>query len=308
MFLIVDEAGIVALTNRARYLGQSLWPRPNKNDPSLFDRELKEQQWKIIHGDRQFVERSFLPNSRWSLVVVTSARETYASRVLGIVITLLSAILILTYLLGKERQLHDQIQMGRRLDLQELASDLRFQASTDPLTGLNNRLKFNEALTIEAARAERYREPLSLVLFDIDHFKSVNDTFGHLAGDMVLVELARLVSGRIRKTDLLARWGGEEFAVLLPATASVEAVAFAEDMRVAIAAKESRRDWQRHVQLRSGSARTYNEHRNPHGECRHGALRRKEQGRNRVEIAAFRSNLSRPRMRTDVMKRDLSAS
>jgi GGDEF domain-containing protein len=98
---------------------------------------------------------------------------------LGIVITLLVTIMTLIYLLGRERLVYDNVQMDNRLRLQELARDLGLQATTDTLTGLPNRLKFDQALANEMSRAERYQTPLSLVLYDVDHFKKVNDTYGH---------------------------------------------------------------------------------------------------------------------------------
>ena len=115
--------------------------------------------------------------------------------------------------------------------LQTINSLLETQASTDALTGIYNRIKFNKALLLELARAERYDGPLSLILFDIDHFKKVNDIYGHLAGDHVLQCLAGLVAANMRETDILARWGGEEFVVLAPGTALREAVQFAEKLR-----------------------------------------------------------------------------
>lgn len=91
---------------------------------------------------------------------------------------------------------------------------LQEMATTDALTGIANRRKFDQLLENEIKRATRYQLPLTLVLFDIDHFKRVNDTYGHLAGDRVLTEIARLVTEHIRVNDFLARWGGEEFALL----------------------------------------------------------------------------------------------
>jgi diguanylate cyclase (GGDEF)-like protein/PAS domain S-box-containing protein len=87
-------------------------------------------------------------------------------------------------------------------------------ATTDSLTGVANRRKFDEVLDAEVKRSSRYGLPLTLLLLDIDHFKEVNDRYGHLAGDQVLSELARLVSENVRVNDHFARWGGEEFAVL----------------------------------------------------------------------------------------------
>lgn len=117
------------------------------------------------------MRRRFANHSQWSLVILKPTREVFASRVLGIVITLLVTIMTLIYLLGRERWVHDNVQMDNRLRLQELARDLGFQATTDPLTGLHNRLKFDQALADEMVRSDRYKTPLSLVLYDVDNFK-----------------------------------------------------------------------------------------------------------------------------------------
>lgn len=89
-------------------------------------------------------------------------------------------------------------------------------ATTDTLTGICNRRCFDETLEREVSRAARLSSPLSLILFDVDFFKRINDTFGHPTGDQVLAQLAGAVGGTIRAIDLFARWGGEEFAILLP--------------------------------------------------------------------------------------------
>jgi diguanylate cyclase (GGDEF)-like protein len=91
-------------------------------------------------------------------------------------------------------------------------------ANTDDQTGLYNHRYFYQRLEEEFKRADRYGSDLSLILLDIDHFKQVNDTYGHQQGDAVLRELAAVLHRTIRETDLLARYGGEEFAVLLPET------------------------------------------------------------------------------------------
>jgi two-component system cell cycle response regulator len=105
----------------------------------------------------------------------------------------------------------------------------------DGLTGVHNKRYFLEFLERELARSIRYQSPLSLVMFDIDHFKSVNDTHGHLAGDEVLRELGRRLKPRVRREDLLARYGGEEFACVLANTPRESALHFAEDFRMIIA-------------------------------------------------------------------------
>jgi diguanylate cyclase (GGDEF)-like protein/PAS domain S-box-containing protein len=111
---------------------------------------------------------------------------------------------------------------------------LRQQASTDSLTGIANRREFDTVLQAEMHRAERYRQPCALMLLDIDHFKRVNDTFGHQTGDAVLRGLTKLISGMVREQDVFARWGGEEFAILAPNCNAVEVRRFAEKLRRAV--------------------------------------------------------------------------
>ncbi len=105
----------------------------------------------------------------------------------------------------------------------------------DGLTGVHNKRAFLECLDREIARCARYSRPLSLVMFDIDHFKMINDRFGHLTGDQVLRELAQRLHSRIRREEFIARYGGEEFAVVLPETGRVGALEFAEQIRLMIA-------------------------------------------------------------------------
>ena len=120
--------------------------------------------------------------------------------------------------------------------LQSANAALAEQAVTDQLTGAYNRLKFNEILGQEINRAARYAVPLSVVMFDIDHFKQVNDTYGHAAGDTMLRELTRRVQAAIRTVDWLFRYGGEEFVVAAPHTGRNDAAVMAEKLRALVAA------------------------------------------------------------------------
>ena len=106
----------------------------------------------------------------------------------------------------------------------------------DGLTGAYNRFHADAVLAQECYRAQRYQIPVSLIFIDIDHFKSINDEFGHLKGDETLIAMARVVSENLREADMLARWGGEEFVVLLPSTRLEEAVQVAEKLRLALIA------------------------------------------------------------------------
>ena len=106
--------------------------------------------------------------------------------------------------------------------------------TTDGLTGANNKRAFEEELQREFHRFLRYHRPLILVMFDIDHFKNVNDTYGHLAGDRVLSEIGRIIGGAVRAEDTFCRYGGEEFSLLLPETTIEEGRAIAERLRAAV--------------------------------------------------------------------------
>ena len=119
--------------------------------------------------------------------------------------------------------------------LYELKEELRRQANTDPLTGLANRRAFFEDASREILRSKRYLNPMSLVIFDLDNFKTVNDRFGHQVGDQVLCEVAKRCEMIVRDCDSLARIGGEEFVVLLSNTDLEEAVITAERLRTVVA-------------------------------------------------------------------------
>ncbi len=119
----------------------------------------------------------------------------------------------------------------------EATQQLAARADTDALTGLANHRVFQERLELEVRRAQRHGRALSLIVGDIDEFKQVNDTYGHQAGDTVLVAAAAMLAGLARGSDLVARIGGEEFAVILPETDGIGAVSLAERIRRTIAAE-----------------------------------------------------------------------
>jgi diguanylate cyclase (GGDEF)-like protein len=108
------------------------------------------------------------------------------------------------------KTLQDQLRSTRR--------SLEEQSVTDALTGLKNRRFFDERLPEEFRRAQRYSDPVSLMMIDLDHFKQVNDRYGHQMGDVVLRDAAAVIKASVRDPDICARYGGEEFAVILPKT------------------------------------------------------------------------------------------
>ena len=111
------------------------------------------------------------------------------------------------------------------------------EVRTDPLTGVNNRRGLDDALANQFAVIARYHSVFSLTMFDIDHFKLVNDKKGHLHGDHVLQELTRLLNESVRETDLIARYGGDEFVVVMPQTDRQGACLFSERLREVVASR-----------------------------------------------------------------------
>lgn len=165
-------------------------------------------------------------------------------------------------------------------------------ASTDLLTNAWNRRHFEEAVAGEMHRAQRYGHPVSLLLLDIDHFKRVNDTFGHSEGDRVLREVADRVRAVIRLSDSLTRWGGEEFIVLMPNTGISSATTLAERIREGLAARPFKEVGQVTASigvaeyLPSASRDEWLER------ADRAMYRAKEGGRNRVEVDPARSEAS----------------
>lgn len=147
------------------------------------------------------------------------------------------------YLLRRHESAEQELDYNRVL-LEKFAKDLETQnaallreigqrkeaelklaklATTDPLTGINNRRKFDETLQDEIKREARYMRGLALIILDIDHFKKINDSYGHQAGDQALVHLSKVTRQLLRPSDSLGRWGGEEFLIMLPNTDLAEA-------------------------------------------------------------------------------------
>ena len=172
-------------------------------------------------------------------------------------------------------------QVTALLEMRRLVADLEMLSTTDALTGLRNRRAFDEKMLDEHQRSARSQQAFSLLLIDIDHFKSYNDEFGHQAGDDILGEVARILQYTVRNYDMAARYGGEEFAVILPNTEKTGAMELAERLRRAI----ERAEWMnRRITVSIGVATlTYGQSIPVLIEEADRALyTAKEQGRNRV--------------------------
>jgi diguanylate cyclase (GGDEF)-like protein len=123
-------------------------------------------------------------------------------------------------------------ELGARIEeIQILQNQLREESIRDPLTGLYNRRYLEDALEREFARAQREKYQVGIIMLDIDHFKKVNDSYGHIVGDVVLQKLAKVLMTSFRLEDIICRFGGEEFLIVMPATSAITAIERVEDFR-----------------------------------------------------------------------------
>lgn len=149
----------------------------------------------------------------------------------------------------RSRHAHLQMERAYSSHLEDLSQRLRTMAYRDVLTGLYNHRYFHEQLLHEIDRSVRYGQSLTVLLFDMDNFKSINDTYGHLAGDKFLSLVGQLVADQIRSSDIGARYGGDEFAVILPSTNAPEAQMIAEKLESAVARAAAMTPSEEHVRL-----------------------------------------------------------
>jgi diguanylate cyclase (GGDEF)-like protein len=184
---------------------------------SVIDGKKRLYIWR--NGTRPLV---VLVGKPWDNIL--SLWRTEAIRIGATMMALVAFVLVATLFLARE--------IGRRAKAEDRLEEM---ATTDALTGLKNRRKFDSMIDIEWRRAIRQKVPLALLMIDADHFKAYNDTFGHQAGDQVLVGVAICISDSVRRAgDCAARYGGEEFAVLLPGLSPTEALAVAETIRLKV--------------------------------------------------------------------------
>jgi diguanylate cyclase (GGDEF)-like protein len=170
-------------------------------------------------GDQPLI---VLVSKPWSDILNLWHKE--AVQIAAAMLALIAFVLGVTLFLARE--------IGRRANAEERLEEL---ATTDALTGLKNRRKFDAEIETEWRRAQRQNTPLALIMIDADHFKSYNDTFGHQAGDQVLIGIGICISDTVRRAgDCTARYGGEEFAVLLPGLPPTEAMGMAEMIRLKV--------------------------------------------------------------------------
>lgn len=189
----------------------------------------------------------------------------------------------------------DRVQIGRSIfkfltgqNVEHAYHEEIYRLKTvDGLTGAFNKRTFDEEIRRELHRFFRYGRPLTLIMFDIDHFKNVNDTWGHLAGDRVLSEIGRLLAGVVRKEDILCRYGGEEFALLAPEMDLTEGIGIAQEVRSVIESHHFEFDGAHiPITISAGVAVALKTHEGPDdfvADADRQLYRAKNGGRNRVE-------------------------
>ncbi len=194
----------------------------------LADRILREGSGSFVYrsgGDTRLLNVRFIPELNWHLCVEKTENEAISGirRVLLVNLLICAAVTAVVLLIST-------VIVNRFQDRMEK------MATTDKLTGLFNRQAFDILIDPLLQKQKRTREAVSAVLFDIDDFKRVNDRYGHLAGDRVLADIARLAKARLRGADILCRWGGEEFLAILQGCGLADAVRLGEEIRAAVEA------------------------------------------------------------------------
>jgi diguanylate cyclase (GGDEF)-like protein len=168
---------------------------------------------------------------------IVIASPMVMSRTSSITVNMVMVLFLAAYsifLAAHSRSTHVDLERAYSAHLEELSQRLRNMAYRDALTGLFNHRYFYEQLSHEVERSVRYNQPLTLLLMDMDNFKYINDTYGHMAGDKFLGMVGQAISRQIRSSDIGARYGGDEFVVLLPNTGPEEARTTAEKLELAV--------------------------------------------------------------------------
>jgi len=185
---------------------------------------------------------------RWQIVSAAALILLEGMLITALVLSLRSRRRAMSELATERNSLEDRI-LQRTLELLQANRKLEQLATTDPLTGIANRRKMTEQIAQELERARRFHHPLSLLMIDIDHFKRINDTYGHDVGDQAIIQTATMLTASLRAVDMVARFGGEEFVLLMPETHIAVAVHAAERLRQRAAEMRLRTEFGVEVEL-----------------------------------------------------------
>lgn len=223
---LVDQDGLIQV-HADKSLITNLYITETKGIDAVADYILKPRKDAVNFeydsgNDHILLSARYIPEFKWHLIVEQDEGEALVTARSNLVRTLaigLGASILIIFLCV--------------ITVNHFQSRLERMAKTDPLTGAANRRALEDSYILSAYKADRYEEPFSIIILDLDGFKEINDTYGHLEGDNILKSVAQVAEATIRPTDLLARWGGDEFIVLMDGTTK-EAQVLADRIRAAM--------------------------------------------------------------------------
>jgi diguanylate cyclase (GGDEF)-like protein len=256
---LLNEAGdVLVLTVGAGEVGRQMvlegWQIPLTQKHSLVARAARKRIGVIANDVRQdvdFLPHPLLPDTRAEMAVPIIVGDSlfgvldvqadnadhFSEEDVRIMTTLAAQIAVAVQnarLFSEHRQVEDELRRAKE-SLEVVNMELRFafeheqhMARTDILTGVNNRRNLFELAEHEFEVAKRYKQPLSIIMFDLDHFKNINDTYGHSVGDKMLERVAQVTHAQLRDVDIIGRYGGEEFVIVLPVTNAQKASLLAQ--------------------------------------------------------------------------------
>lgn len=221
-YLIDDVNSIIATSKNIKFHEEviklnTLLKIPKSDIDNM--KEIKDNSVQRV--GKYYIYKSSFNNTTWNMLLLVPVSLIIGKSILFTLPTLIICILLFLTV--------NEIEIRKKTE-----EVLKKTAITDQLTGLNNRHFFDEKFLEEMYRSDRYDRPLSMIIFDLDHFKHINDTWGHPIGDEVLKQTAEITGSLIRNTDMIFRFGGEEFVILLPETTISDAHAVAEKLRNAL--------------------------------------------------------------------------
>ncbi|RLA72640.1 MAG: sensor domain-containing diguanylate cyclase [Epsilonproteobacteria bacterium] len=229
LIMITDSKGIITYVNDAyvAHTGYKHYELIGKSSSILksgaHSKEFYEELWNTISSNKTYTN---------TIINKKKDKQLYYEEV------------AISPIYDDNGRIQNYISTGRDITPRiKMEEELRLRATTDDLTKIYNRYYGNEMLDIEVDRANRYGSGFAVLMFDIDHFKLVNDTYGHDVGDYVLKKLSKIISMHMRKSDTFIRWGGEEFLIISAHLDKNEAMKFAQKLRVAIESYEFNSDF-----------------------------------------------------------------
>ncbi len=283
---VIDDRGRVIVSSDPNMQGR------------IFDKLALQDSELIEVGDDMIyrivtdqIEFSKIANGHLSLLVdatvfAKNKKALKRNSIINNIITMLFALIMATIIYRSAIQRSKNEQEKLRLLVQERTKEIELMSKIDSLTNLWNRRYLEEMLEIEFKRARRYKSQIYILLIDLDHFKKINDTYGHLAGDEVLKEVSMRIKSSLRETDFIGRYGGEELVVILPQTPEDEVSKIAQKIVDFIASKPVRfNDSLIHVTASIGVSRLRSTHTSYHDifqEADEALYVSKREGRNRV--------------------------